>query len=380
VERFDVLVVGGGPAGSSCARELARAGFEVAVLDKARFPRDKVCAGWITPPVLRALEVEPEDYAKNGRVLQPIRGFAVAKRGEEGSTAECGAVISYGIRRCELDQFLLERSGAALRLGQPLESLRREDEDWIANDSIRARWLVGAGGHFCPVARELGARPGRDEPTTVVAREIEFEMTPEQQARCPARGDLPALYFERDLRGYGWVVRKGDWLNVGLGRQDGHGFPAHVAGFAAWLEREGLVPPGLPQRWRGHAYLLHGEAPRPLSAPGVLLCGDAAGLAYPRSGEGIRPAVESGLLAARALARALRHRGEAAERSYARALESRFGPRRARVGAAAALSGWLPERARARVAARCLASAWFARRVVVERWFLHREVPALAAG
>ena len=381
MERFDVLVVGGGPAGSSCAAGLVRAGVEVAVLDKATFPRDKVCAGWITPPVLRALEVDPQDYAKGGRVLQPIRGFTVAKRGDPGSDADCGAVISYGIRRCELDHFLLERSGAALRLGESLESLRREDGAWIANESIRARWLVGAGGHFCPVARELGARPGRDEPTTVVAREVEFEMTPEQQARCAVRADLPALYFEPDLRGYGWVVRKGDWLNVGLGRQDAEGFPAHAACFAAWLAREGLVPPDVPQRWRGHAYLLHGEAQRPLSAPGVLLCGDSAGLAYPRSGEGIRPAVESGLLAARALARALQHRrGGAAERRYTRALESRFGPRRPRRGAVAALSGWLPAQARARVAARCLASAWFSRRVVVERWFLHREVPALATG
>ena len=375
-----MLVVGGGPAGSSCAAGLARAGVDVAVFDKAHFPRDKVCAGWITPPVLRALEIEPEDYAKGGRVIQPIRGFAVARRGEAGSDADCGAVVSYGIRRRELDRFLLERSGAALRLGRPFESLRREAGEWIVGESIRARRLVGAGGHFCPVARALGARPGRDEPATVVAREVEFEMTPEQQARCPVRADRPALFFEPDLRGYGWVVRKGDWLNVGLGRQDGEGFPARAADFAAWLEREGFVPPGVPPRWRGHAYLLHGEAPRRLCAPGALLCGDAAGLAYPRSGEGIRPAVESGLLAARALVCALRGRGESAERSYARALESRFGPRCRRPGAAAVLSGWLPERARARVAGRCLASAWFSRRVVVERWFLHREVPALAAG
>ena len=374
MERFAVLVVGGGPAGSSCAFALCRAGVSVAVLDKARFPRDKVCAGWITPPVLRALEIEPQDYAKGGRVMQPIRGFAVARRGDPGADADCGEVVSYGIRRCEFDRFLLERSGADLRLGQPLESLRREDGEWIANESIRADWIVGAGGHFCPVARELGARPGAGEPSTIVAREVEFEMTSEQQARCPVRADLPALYFEPDLRGYGWVVRKGDWLNVGLGRQDAHAFPARVTGFADWLRAHDLVPPDLPARWRGHAYLLHGEAPRPLSAPGALLCGDAAGLAYPRSGEGIRPAVELGLLAARALSRVLHLCGDGVERTYARALIERFGPRRP----GASFSGWLPARARARVAGRCLASAWFAKRVVVERWLLHREVPALS--
>lgn len=378
MERFDVLVVGGGPAGSSCAFALSRRGVGVAVLDQARFPRDKVCAGWITPPVLEALEIAPEDYAKGGRVIQPIRGFALARRGDAGSQADCGAVVSYGIRRCELDHFLLARSGAALRLGEPLEALRREGDDWVANERIRARWLVGAGGHFCPVARELGARPGSGEPTTVVAREVEFEMTPAQQARCPVRPELPALYFEPDLRGYGWVVRKGDWLNVGLGRQDPQAFPRRAAAFADWLVAQQQVPPDLPQRWRGHAYLLHGEAPRPLAAQGALLCGDAAGLAFARSGEGIRPAVESGLLAARALTRALRGGlgAETAEQAYARALLARFGPRRGR--ASVGLSGWLPARARARVAGRFLATAWLARRVVLERWFLHRELPSLA--
>ena len=64
---FDVLIVGGGPAGASCAWALRQAGLDVVVLDQAQFPRDKVCAGWITPPVLTALGIDPQDYgmAKN---------------------------------------------------------------------------------------------------------------------------------------------------------------------------------------------------------------------------------------------------------------------------------------------------------------------------
>jgi menaquinone-9 beta-reductase len=375
VERADVLVVGGGPAGSSCAWELARRGLDVAVLDRQRFPRDKVCAGWITPPVLAALEIAPEDYAKTGRVLQPIRGFAVSQRGGDAARADCGEVVSYGIRRCELDDFLLARSGAALVLGEPLgEIVREADGTWLVNGRLRARWLVGAGGHFCPVARFLGARPGADEPTTIVAREIEFELTPAQQAQCAVAPDLPALFFEPDLRGYGWVVRKGDWLNVGLGRQDAEAFPRRVGAFAEWLVTQGIVPADLPRRWRGHAYLLHHDAPRPLTAPGALLVGDAAGLAYARSCEGIRPAVESGLLAARTIAS-----GADVEAHYERALTVRFGPR-AGGGARPGISGWLPAPARSWAARRLLATAWLARRVVVERWFLHRRQSALAAG
>jgi flavin-dependent dehydrogenase len=374
VERCDVLVVGGGPAGSSCAWGLRHSGLDVVVADRATFPRDKVCAGWITPQICAELEIEPEAYRKE-RVMQPIRGFAVARQGDPETRVDCGEVVSFGIRRCELDHYLLQRTGARLRLGEPGLDLRREAGRWVLNGELSATVLVGAGGHFCPVARRLGADPGASEPTTVVAREIEFEMSPDQQRACSTRPDLPALTFTRDLRGYGWVVRKGDWLNVGLGRQDAQAFPRRVEEFLDWLTATGRVPAGVPRRLRGHAYLLYGESPRPLAAEGVLLVGDAAGLAYARSGEGIRPAVESGLLAARALRAGIRRPPVELARAYVRSVLARFGPRsgRARPGP----SDWVPPRWRGRVASRALASPWFARRVVVERWFLHREVPPI---
>jgi len=374
VERCDVLVVGGGPAGSSVAWGLRESGLDVTLLDRKRFPRDKVCAGWITPPICEALAIDPADYRKDC-VMQPIRGFAVQRAGDPGALIDCGAVVSYGIRRCEFDHFLLARCGARQRLAEPLHELRRENGRWIVNDEINAAWLVGAGGHFCPVARWLGARPGESEPTTVVAREIEFRLTPDQQERCPVRPELPELIFERDLKGYGWLVRKGEWLNVGLGRQDAQGFPRRVTEFVEGLCAAGRVPEQLPRGLKGHAYLLYDEAPRPLGGVGTLLVGDAAGLAYGRSGEGIRPAVESGLLAARVLRRCMGRPSEQAVREYAEALTARFGRRwgRKRRGA----TDWLPPRWRGPVAGRALAQPWFARRVLIERWFLRREVPAL---
>ncbi|HUJ49063.1 MAG TPA: FAD-dependent oxidoreductase, partial [Bryobacteraceae bacterium] len=65
MDTFDVLIVGGGPAGSSCACKLRRSGLEVAILDRQRFPRDKVCGGWITPAVLSELEIDPADYSRD---------------------------------------------------------------------------------------------------------------------------------------------------------------------------------------------------------------------------------------------------------------------------------------------------------------------------
>jgi flavin-dependent dehydrogenase len=375
VEHCDVLIVGGGPSGSSCAWGLRESGLDVVVLDRRRFPRDKVCAGWITPQVCQELAIDPADYRK-ARLMQPIRGFAVERMRSAQVVVDCGEVVSYGIRRREFDHFLLERCAARLRLAEPLRELRRAGGRWIANEEIEARWLVGAGGHFCPVARRLGARPGETEPTTVVAREIEFEMSPAQQASCHVHPELPELIFAADLEGYGWVVRKGDWLNVGIGRQDATSFPGRVEEFLDWLETRGRVPEGFPRDLKGHAYLLYDEASRPLAGDGVLLLGDAAGLAYARSGEGIRPAVESGLLAARAL----RQGGEpgAVARAYERALVARFGRRNGRKRRS--LSDWLPQRWRGPVAGRVLAMPWFARRVVIERWFLQRQIPPLAPG
>src|SRR5690349_12740904 len=75
VESCDVLIVGGGPAGSSCAWRLKQAGLDVLVLDKSVFPRDKVCAGWVTPQVTEALQFDLNDYKRRDRTFQPITGF-----------------------------------------------------------------------------------------------------------------------------------------------------------------------------------------------------------------------------------------------------------------------------------------------------------------
>ena len=298
-ERPDALVVGGGPAGSSCAWRLRRAGLDVVVLDKARFPRDKACAGWITPPVLDVLEIDPADYGA-GRTLQPITGFRTSRLGPDGAGPEVETrfpePVSYGIRRCEFDRYLLERSGARLEVGEPLTRLERRGDGWVANDRLQAPVVIGAGGHFCPVARFLNGPP-RAEPV-VAAQEIEPRLN---GAACAIGGDTPELFFCPDLRGYGWCFRKGDYLNVGFGRQDSHRLPAHARQFVDWLRAAGKIPRDVATRWPGHAYLLRGSSPRAPVGDGMLLIGDAAGLAYPQSGEGIRPAVESGLMAAETL-------------------------------------------------------------------------------
>lgn len=375
MQRRDVLVVGGGPAGSTLARALVRAGLAVTVLDKRDFPRDKTCAGWITPAVAHSLELDLADYAR-GRVLQPIRRFRIARLGERAVENDHGArPVSYGIRRFEFDDYLLRRSGAALCAGVAVERIERRGSEWVVNGEFCAPLLAGAGGHFCPVARLLGAELGRKEPA-VGAQEFEVEMSPPEAAASPVRGDTPQLYFAPDLAGYGWIFRKGDWLNVGIGRLGAHKVGEHFDHFIAQMVRDGMLPERLAgARRKGHAYLLYPDAARPLAADGVLLVGDAAGLAYPESGEGIRTAVESALLAARAVRACGGDYRAARLAPYVRSIERRYGARRREAPAAPALAGPLKQLA----AGLLLRTHWFTRRIVTQRWFLHEHVPPLAA-
>jgi flavin-dependent dehydrogenase len=297
MRHVDVLVAGGGPAGSTCAWALARAGADVLVMDIARFPRDKVCAGWITPRVLGLLNLTPEEYRRSGLVMQEITGFRTSVLPDRKPVStRYNSVVSYGIRRCEFDHFLLRRAPVDVLEGTAVSGLRRIDNRWIVNGEVSAAVVVGAGGQFCPVARHLN-RPSRDG--LVIAREIELAIDGD---RCTVEGPLPELYFCHDLNGYGWLVRKEDFLNVGFGRRGSRDFQFHVRDFAAWLrERRGLPERMLdPARWRGHAYRLRGATPR-VAGEGVLLIGDAAGLAWHESGEGIAPAVESAVIAAQTI-------------------------------------------------------------------------------
>ena len=233
---------------------------------------------------------------------------------------------------------------------------------WVVNGAYASPVLVGAGGHFCPVARKLDPPPGRGAaPGVITAQEVEFKLSADAARHAPA---TPEFHFCRDLEGYGWVFRKGDYLNVGFGRRAGPGFPAHVAAFQGLLGARHDLPPEAVCRWKGHAYLLATDGRRAVG-PGALLVGDAAGLADAASGEGIRAAVESGLLAADVIAEAggiyTRDRLE----PYAVALSERFGHRRP-----PGVTRLVPPRVKRVLAAPLMQSRWFARHVLLDAWFL----------
>ncbi|HML15386.1 MAG TPA: hypothetical protein VK419_00105, partial [Bryobacteraceae bacterium] len=249
------------------------------------------------------------------------------------------------------------------------------NDGWIANGGIRSRLIIGAGGHFCPVARLSGARisgagtsaagtsaAGTGHETPVVAQETEFAMDARELEECKVRGDMPEVYFCSDMKGYGWCFRKGNMLNIGLGRADPHQLSTHVAGFLRFLRSAGKISFDI-RTLRGHAYLLYGTSTREIAGDRLLLIGDAAGLAYPQSGEGILPAIRSGIQAAKSIA------GGGFTREQAEAYRVRIASWRQ--PGVARLIRYLPLQFSSAIARSLLRTRWFTREVVLKNWFLH---------
>jgi len=298
----DVLVVGGGPAGSTVAWRLARAGLRVVLLDAASFPRVKLCAGWVTRAVLADLELDPATYP---HTIQPFRAVSVAVGDAEHET-HWENIASWGIVRAEFDAFLLRRAaaaGAEVRDGIRVRALRAIAGGVVADTDagpVHAACVVGAGGHGCPVARTFGELA--DDEDVVVTQESETRIGADRlRALTPWHGS-PELIAEPDFKGYGWYFTKGDFLNVGVGALGGLPVRRRLERLVARLRASGRLPDGLALTpFRGHAYAIRRARPRRLAGDRFVLVGDAASLARDISGEGIGPAVRSARLAAEAI-------------------------------------------------------------------------------
>jgi geranylgeranyl reductase family protein len=309
-QRWDAIIVGAGPAGSTVAWDLARRGRRALLLEAAMLPRQKPCAGWITPEVLEALELRPADYP---RTIQPLRSASLRFAGRHLET-RFRAAASWAIVRSEFDELLARRAeaaGAVLRDGCAARSITRTGDGAIVEDARgevhAAKVIVGAGGSRCPVARALVGTPGGDG-ATLVAVESETRLGEAALRRLTPHYGSAELFVEDDFGGYGWFVTKGDFLNFGVGR-----FADRTPSFRATRERflallrslgrlrddHALAP------LRGHSYRVWDEVPRARSGDRFLLVGDAAGCATRWAGEGIRPAVETARMAARAIDGAL---------------------------------------------------------------------------
>ena len=292
MQRYDVLIVGGGPAGSACARKLVEGGRRVAVLDRERFPRTKLCAGWVTPEAVADLELDvgayPHRFNTFERIVAHIKGLTFTLDTPQHS-----------IRRYEFDHYLLERSGAEVFVHN-VKAIARDNGDYVVDGRFRAPYLVGAGGTRCPVYRDLfrEANPrARELQAATYEHEFPFEWHD---------ADCHLWFFDKGLPGYAWYVPKADgYLNCGIGgmaeklKAKGDDIKTHWRHFTGVLARRGLVE-GFEYAPKGYSYYLRGDVDV-VRIDNAFITGDAVGLATVDLCEGIGPAIRSGHLAAESI-------------------------------------------------------------------------------
>jgi len=347
----DAIVVGAGPAGATTAFYLAQSGLDVLLLEKSRFPREKVCGDGLTPRAVKTLVgmgisvSEQDGWVRN----KGLRVIGAGKR-LELPWPELASYPGYGLvrTRLDLDETLARRAqqaGARLLEGVTVTGPVRDERSGritgvvakAADDggerTYRARVVVAADGNSSRLSVAMGLRKRDDRPLGVAVRTY-YRTRRHDDDYLESWLDL--WDGDRLLPGYGWIFGMGDGTsNVGLGLLNtsvAFGNTDYHALLRKWLK-------GMPAEWgfteenrtqpiRGAA-LPMGFNRTPHYHQGLLLVGDAGGMVNPFNGEGIAYAMESGEILARTIAQALaRSRPVETERvlaGYPHALSQAYG-------------------------------------------------------
>jgi geranylgeranyl reductase family protein len=295
MQLFDVAIVGGGPAGSSCAAFCGMAGLECLILDREKFPREKVCGDCVNPSCW--LVLERLGLAQRVRGLQHSKLTSVEFIAIDGrkvsidlpSSADC----EISVKRSLFDDLLLRRArevGANVHEQTTATGLSKDDHwkiETASGESFQARMLVGADGRNSTVARlcNLLPPPGRERVAL--------------QAHVPRPRDFDDRIVLQFLpEGYsGQAPVNETQLNLCL-----VGTPPTISTLRKWAERQFDVPANQP--WRTITPLT--RSPIPSAHENLFFIGDAARVVEPFTGEGIYYALRSGELAANAIAKILR--------------------------------------------------------------------------
>ena len=286
MERFDVAVIGAGPAGSTTAYRLSRAHARVLLIDKAIFPRDKPCGGGLTTRAVRQLPVSIEPVVEDRitRVRCRLKYGSVMER-------ESDDVLCLMTQRRRLDAFLVEQAvaaGAEFRDGVHV-SVDSETELRVDGRPVEVAALIGADGANGITARSLGLGGA-----IVNGVALEGNLPYEELPLGSWRGRL-VLELGNVPGGYGWIFPKGNHVNFGVGgwAQQGPELRGHLR---VLCEQYGIEVRQLSDL-RGHRLPM--RRPATVLARGrALVVGDAAGALDPVSGDGIYEALVTARLAA----------------------------------------------------------------------------------
>jgi len=322
-------VVGAGPAGSSVAFYLASAGLDVLLLEKSRFPREKVCGDGLTPRAVKALTAMGVPIAESDGWVRN-KGLRIIGGGGriELDWPELSNYPGYGLVRTRLDfdETLArhaEKAGARLLEGVTVTGPRLDDRTGritgvtakqalngeTAPREFSARVVVAADGNSSRLSVAMGLRKRDDRPMGVAVRTY---YTGPRHDDDYLEAWLDLWDGEKLLPGYGWIFGMGDGTsNVGLGllnTSESFGHIDYRVLLRKWLAgmpaEWGLTEENRTQPVRGSA-LPMGFNRTPHYTRGLLLAGDSGGMVNPFNGEGIAYALESGEMAARLITQAL---------------------------------------------------------------------------
>jgi geranylgeranyl reductase family protein len=305
--KYDVVVVGAGPAGSTAAKFLAEKGVKVLLIDKSRFPRGKPCGGVLSVRTLKQFSYISEDlitsYSFGGSIHssslkyqvrvqknEPIAAFVVRKDFDDGLArfaTESGATLRDGVSATDI-HILNDKTTVTLDKGESVES----------------QLLIGADGVWSMVAKKSGL--GQHYPRIGRCLFQEVALADDVLDEYFTEKKYFQMYLKfMGINGFGWVAPKNGCVNIGIGeiqplrfqQQKEHSLKEVYHQYILYLKKQKQIPPEITTRT-----IQGGVLPlKPLEktfADRVLLCGDAAGQMNPLTGDGIHYAMSSGKLAA----------------------------------------------------------------------------------
>ncbi|BBZ53152.1 geranylgeranyl reductase family protein [Mycolicibacterium phocaicum] len=341
-QRYDVIVAGGGPAGSAAAWQAAQAGASVLVLDKAAFPRDKPCGDGLTARGVSYLQ--KMGLAKEVAEFHRINRVTVFSPHQwELSFPRRPGMPDHGctVSRTHLDALLLGHAAAAgveVRQGAEVAGPVRDDDGRITGvvlkdgEAVHADAVIAADGAYSPLKRALHLDSDLHGYSAIAIR---AEMPAERADSDALEIYLKLLFDGHQLPGYGWVFPMGNGnFNIGLGYVNSYrnwqaiNATRFLGDFLHTLPRDWALPSidELKKNRSVRAWRLPmGFTAWPPWRPGILFAGDALGAGKPASGAGISKALESGLAAGECAAAALANGGPGDFTNYQQRIEAAWG-------------------------------------------------------